>query len=349
MNDVQKKVLILVRAGIFVLLMFLLAVSFSRPFEEMAAGISGNTVIKITIYCIFVFILYLLLVLGPEYYFDPARSREGWLKDNILRFSLVLFLPFLFSVQAIYFFLQVMTKNWWIWGAVFSIVIIAGIRLLPRMAYSMFFHRQAVPDSLSNQFQEMAKEAGISLKKVYFRGTDEPVSEDNAVLLDFQGTVFFHPKLKEFSPEELDVLFFRELLRKKTSRLLRSTVRDAAFTTVAFLLLGLLFPVLTRAFGYELISNIASFPVMGLLAGLTAIILLPVRNALSRTEISREDEAVMLNASAEALVSVLMRFYDYPAPPPEYLKALVYSRPPASERLNRAREFSEEMFLKSKS
>jgi STE24 endopeptidase len=275
------------------------------------------------------------------------QTLMGWIKEEAKGAGLAFALS-LPMVEVIYFLLRNYPAYWWVWaGVVFTLFSVVIVRLAPVIILPLFYKSTPIEDaSLKEAIIPLAREAGVELAGVYKINMSKDTKKANAMLAGLGSTrrvILGDTLLEAFSTEEVQVVFAHELGHHVHRHIWKFI---AMGTLCGFMALGLCDYFLKRlvpVFGLEHLYDVAGFPLLLLVMGAFAMMVLPIENAYSRYVEGQSDlYALDKTRNPMAFVSVMNKLADQnlaDKDPGNLIEYLFYDHPSISKRIKMAEEW----------
>ena len=176
---------------------------------------------------------------------------------------------------------------WWVWGTVawLLVVVVLG-QLIPVLILPLFYRVERLEDaSLLERLRRLATGTGLAVEGVYeFKLSDETV-KGNAALAGLGRTrrvLLGDTLLREFAPDEIDIVFAHELGHHAHRHLPKMIAVEIVLSAAGLWLADRALHALAPTLGYPGWSDPAALPLLLLVLTTFGLILSPLTNALSR-------------------------------------------------------------------
>lgn len=337
----------------------LMAFYLTLPLRDTTENLVDNYYLQVALYYAGFCVLFTLVSLPLDFYSGYVLEHSfglsnqtlmGWIKEEAKGAGLAFALS-LPMVEAIYFLLRNYPAYWWVWaGAVFTLFGVVIVRLAPVIILPLFYKSTPIEDaSLKEALTPLAKEAGVELRGVYKIDMSKDTKKANAMLAGLGSTrrvILGDTLLEAFSTEEVQVVFAHELGHHVHRHIWKFI---ALGTLCGFMALGLCDYFLKRlvpVFGLEHLYDVAGFPLLLLVMGAFAMMVLPIENAYSRYVEGQSDlYALDKTRNPMAFVSVMNKLADQnlaDKDPGNLIEYLFYDHPSISKRIKMAEEWKRE-------
>jgi len=321
---------------------FLLQSRLSTRMRDWAARVSSWRGVQDLVY----FILFLLIVSVIQFpllvyegyirehkYGLATQTFGSWMQDQVLGLAVVAVLGGI-AVMVLYWFVRRLGKNWWVWGAGVSIVLLAFTFLIAPVYIAPLFNtfKKLENPKIKDPILSLARANGIPVTEVYEVDASRQTTRVSAYVSGFLGSeriVLNDNLLNRCTPEEIQSVMGHEM----GHYVLHHVYKDILFFGV-LAIIG--FAFLNRAMHWSLarwgdrwgireITDVAALPLAALLFSLFFFVLTPVTNSWIRTQ---EYEADIFGIDAarqpdgEALVD--LKLGDYRKLDPSPLEEMIF-------------------------
>jgi len=287
-----KNWLVLARALITLLFLFVMAFSFSQQLSSFITSIIGSTIIVVVVYVTILYGVYFLIMLPLSYYeqvvlvkkFEIASPQiRSWF-DSLIKKELRIYGVFLIVVQGIYFFIEAHPSVWWVWEAVIWIIIyLVFDQIYPLFIMPLLYEHDKLRDErLLQRIDVSASKTKLRIKDVY---VFDFLSRGQRYVMTAgigRKTLIIDKRLLEYSDEEFDVAVLGEFAKNYFFHPFKLKIINCFLIIIIFSVTGVLFRPACRVFGIKLIFDLATLPVIAGLVLCTVILILPFYNFLCR-------------------------------------------------------------------
>ncbi|MBU4306081.1 MAG: M48 family metalloprotease [Candidatus Omnitrophica bacterium] len=318
----KKAILFFFYVGITFLYFFLMAYSLSHPLQQAVNTITENSIIVITIYLFLFYAGYILFTLVPKYYEEyilcgeSERRSQGvfaWL-EHIVKQELVVFFPFLFIVQVVYFFLDDNADWWWLPAGILSIAVMSFCSgfIAKYVVPLLFPSRLSVAPDIKERLIKLAAGSNMKISGVGVMPQMRAMPDAAVIGIGPERKIILSETLLTYSAEEIEVAVAQEIARHYYGHLWKTILVQSAGLLAGFFLIGRIFEPVTRMFGFEFIFYIETLPVLLGLC-LIAFILVAVFIGMMRRDMEKKEDEFVLRITElpEAFVSLLIRLEHY--------------------------------------
>ena len=340
---------------------FLLQSRLSARMRDWAARVSSWRGVQDLIY----FILFLLTVSMIQF---PLLVYEGYVREHKYGLATQAFGPWIgdqliglavtgvlggIAVMVLCWVVRRLGKNWWVWGAVASIVLLAFTILVAPVYIAPLFNtfKKLENPKIRDPILSLARANGIPVTEVYEVDASRQSTRVSAYVSGFLGSeriVLNDNLLNRCTPEEIQSVMGHEM----GHYVLHHVYKDVLFYGVLFLV-GFAFLnwgmhwALARwgdRWGVHEITDVAALPLAALLLSIFFFVLIPLTNSWTRTQ-EYEADIFGLNAArqpdGEALVD--LKLGDYRKLDPSPIEEMIfYDHPSGRTRITAAMRWKAE-------
>jgi STE24 endopeptidase len=269
-----------------------------------------------------------------EHKYGLATQTFGpWMRDQLVSLAVGAILGGI-AVMGLYWVVRRLGKNWWVWGAVASIVFQAIIVLIAPVNIAPLFNtfNKLQDPKIKDPILSMARANGIPAREVYEVDASRQSTRVSAYVSGFLGTeriVLNDNLLKRCSPEEIQSVMGHEM----GHYVLHHVYKDLLFFGVlavvgfAFLNWGMRWSLARwgERWGTHEITDVAALPLAVLLFAIFFFVLTPVTNSWVRMQ-EYEADIFGLNAArqpdGEALAD--LKLGDYRKLDPSPMEEMIF-------------------------
>jgi STE24 endopeptidase len=258
--------------------------------------------------------------------------------------SLVLWIPYLL--------LRTSPRRWWLYGGLASLPVATLLLIIaPIWIDPLFNDYTAMKDkALESRILSLAQRAGIEGSRVYEVNKSADTKTVNAYVTGLGGTkriVLWDTLLEKLRPEQVLFVTAHEMghfiLRHTLAVILLAVLLTTASLYVVHRLAGRLIARYSRYFGFDRLSDVASFPLILLLGSMASFVLTPLVLAFSRYQEGEADRfALEITRDNYAAASTFVRLQEenLAVPRPGWLYTLWRgSHPPLGSRVDFANRY----------
>jgi STE24 endopeptidase len=176
---------------------------------------------------------------------------------------------------------------WWLWATAgwLAVTLLLG-RILPVLILPLFYKVTRLDDTtLLDRLRRLAEGTGLDVEGVYRLDLSAETRKANAALAGLGRTrrvLLGDTLLKEFTPEEIDVVFAHEVGHHVYRHLLKMIAFNVVLAAAGFWLCDVVLRHGAVALGYPEFNDPSALPLLLLVLMLFGLVLSPAENALSR-------------------------------------------------------------------
>lgn len=343
----------------------LLALSLSgggARLRELAAALSQwgpgalNDVVMVMLVTVALMLILALIELPFAYYHGhllehryglSTQTARHWVSDQIKGVLLGITLAAV-GTTVVYYALRAWPADWWwISAAAFAAATIGLAQLAPVVLLPIFYKFKPLDrPTLVARLMKLAGAARTNVNGVFEWVLSSHTRKANAALAGLGRTrriLLSDTLLADYSDDEIEVILAHELAHHVHRDLWRGIAVQAVVLFGGFFLASRLLLLIAGPLGLRGISDPAGLPALLLLGGVWTFALLPLVNAISRSQERAADRyALATTRNVDAFVTAMKRLSqqnlaeEYPSP---LVRWLFYSHPPIRERIEAARAF----------
>ena len=340
---------------------FLLQSRFSARMRGWAARVSSWRAVQDLIY----FTLFLAIVTVIQF---PLTVYEGfvrehkyglatqtfgpWMRDQLVGLAVIAALGGI-AVIVLYGVVRRFGRNWWVWGAAVSVILLTFTILVAPVYIEPLFNTYTKLQNprIKNPILSLARANGIPVTEVYEVDASRQSTRVSAYVSGFLGSeriVLNDNLLNRCTPEEIQSVMGHEL----GHYVLHHVYKDVLFYGVlffagfAFLNWGMRWSLARwgESWGVREVTDVAALPLVALLLSIFFFVLTPVTNTWTRTQ-EYEADIFGLNAArqpdGEALVDLKLGDYRKLDPSP-LEETIFYDHPSGRTRITAAMRWKAE-------
>ena len=345
-------------AGIGALFLFVLLIfGWSADLRAISAQLAGETFIgTIVIYVIVLALLHDLIQLPLAFYEGvtlerryglSTESTSRWWKDHAKGWLVGTALG-LAAALGVVSLIRWSPSSWWLAAAFgFSLVVVALAQLAPVVLLPLFYEVKPLNrEALAARLSALAARAGTPVLGTFEWRLSDRTKKANAALAGLGRTrriLLSDTLLSGYSDEEIEVILAHELGHHVHHDIWRAIAFETALIAVGFYVSDAVLTAWSGSFGTVGKTDVAVLPLLLLTMGLVSLVLLPLRNALSRSHERRADRfALTMTRNLEGFMTAMKRLAaqnlaeEEPSP---IVEALFHSHPSISARISAARSF----------
>ena len=318
----------------------LLFTGLSARVRQLAQRIGRRWLLMVALYALLFTLITALLTLPLAYYEEFLRQHAyglsnqsfgrwlgEWLKGvavSAVGLSLVLWIP--------YVLLRRSPKRWWLYAGLATIPIATMVLVItPIWVDPLFNHFGPMKDkALEARILSLAQRAGIEGSRVYEVDKSMDTRTVNAYVTGLGGTkriVLWDTILARLEPNQILFVTAHEMGHFVLGHTLIFIIGAAALITASLYVVhrvaGRLIARFSRRFGFDQLSDLASFPLLMLLGSIVSLALIPLLLALSRYQEHEADRfALEITRDNRAAATTFVRLQEenlaIPRPGPLY-------------------------------
>ncbi len=319
----------------------LLFTGMSTRLRRLAQRIGRRWVLMVALYALLFTLVTAVLTLPLAYYGEFVRQHAyglsnqsfgrwlgEWLKGVAVSgagLALVLWIP--------YWLLRRSPKHWWLYAGLATIPIATLVLVVtPIWVDPLFNDFGPMKDkALETRILSLARRAGIEGSRVYQVNKSVDTRTVNAYVTGLGSTkriVLWDTILARLEPDQVLFVTAHEMGHFVLRHTLAFILGAAALITVSLYMVhrvaGRLIDRFSRQFGFGLLSDVASFPLLLLLGSLVSLVLVPALLALSRYQEHEADRfALEVTRDNRAAATTFVRLQEenlsVPRPGPLYM------------------------------
>ena len=340
------------------LFLFVLHVSgWSASLREVAASLAASTFPgTLAIYVIALAVLHDLLQLPVAFYEGVTLERRyglstqrtaRWWKDHLKGWAIGTAFG-LAAAAGIWSLIRFDPDRWWVAAALlFSLVIVALAQLAPVLLLPLFYEVKPLErEALAARLSALANRAGTPVLGTFEWRLSDRTRKANAALAGLGRTrriLLSDTLLADYSDDEIEVILAHELAHHVHHDIWRAIVFETALIAFGFYVSDAVLTAWAGSFGVMGKGDIAALPLLLLTMCAVSLVLMPLRNALSRSHERRADRyALTLTRNLEAFVTAMKRLAAQnlaEEEPSRLVETLFHSHPSISARISAARSF----------
>ncbi len=257
-----------------------------------------------------------------------GRWMSEWLKGvavSGIGLSLVLWIPYLLLRRS--------PQRWWLYAGLATIPITILLLVITPVWVDPIFNKFGPLEdkALESRILALADRAGIEGSRVYQVDKSVDTKAVNAYVTGIGGTkriVIWDTILAKLEPDQILFVTAHEMghfvLRHTLAVILGATILATVSLYVVHRFAGRMIARFARRFGFDRLSDVASFPLLLLLGGLVSLILTPAVLAFSRYQEHEADRfALEITRNNRAAATTFVRLQEenlsVPRPCPIYM------------------------------
>ena len=341
--------------AIFLLVLFI--AGWSASLRAAAAELSGGSFVgTVLLYVLVLAILHDVVQLPLAFYEGVTLERRyelstesttRWWKDHLKGWGIGTAFALIAAV-AVWALISWSPAYWWLWAALtFSLVVVALAQLAPVLLLPLFYDVKPLDRAtLAARLAALADRAGAPVLGTFEWRLSDRTKKANAALAGIGRTrriLLSDTLLADYSDDEIEVILAHELAHHVHHDIWRAIAFESLLIALGFYLADAVLTTWSGAFGVMGKDDVAALPLLLLTMGAVSLVLMPLRNALSRSHERRADRyALTMTRNLDAFVTAMKRLAaqnlaeEEPSP---LVEALFHSHPSISARISAARSF----------
>ena len=356
-HRLRRRASILSAAVGAIFLLVLLTSGSSADLRALAAQLAAETFVgTIVIYVIVLALLHDLIQLPLAFYEGVTLERRyglstestaRWWKDHAKGWAVgtVLGLAATVGVMSL---IRWYPSSWWVAAAFgFSLVVVAFAQLAPVLLLPLFYEVKPLNrEALAARLAALAERAGTPILGTFEWRLSDRTKKANAALAGLGRTrriLLSDTLLSDYSDDEIEVILAHELAHHVHHDIWRAIAFETVLIALGFYISDAVLTAWSGSFGSVGKADVALLPLLLLTMAVVSLVLLPLRNALSRSHERRADRfALTMTRNLEGFVTAMRRLAaqnlaeEEPSP---IVEALFHSHPSISARISAARSF----------
>ena len=335
----------------------LLGTGASAALRSAALAVAGGSFLgTIALYVAGVAILYDVVQLPLAFYEGvtlerryelSTQSTARWWKDHLKGWTM----GTAFAVVAAVITWTLIAWSpayWWLAAsAAFSLIIVALVQLGPVLLLPLFYDVKPLDrDRLAARLKALAERAGTPVLGTFEWRLGDRTKKANAALAGLGRTrriLLSDTLLADYSDDEIEVVLAHELAHHVHHDIWRGIAFETASIAAGFYIADVVLTAWSSSFGATAKTDVATLPLLMLTMGAVSLLLMPIRNALSRAHERRADRfALKMTRNIEAFVTAMRRLAAQnlaEEEPSRIVETLFHSHPSTSARISAARSF----------
>lgn len=352
-----KNILFVVELALTILFLFIMATQGpSIWIRNYALRIADNIWFSTAVYFFIFGLIYVAVAFPLDFYQSyslehkfslSTESFPAWFKDYAKKLLLAGTIS-LVLVEILYFFLRRFEANWWILAVLLWITFtIILSRVAPVLILPLFFKIKRLEDeALRTRLLNLAEKSGAKVKDVFEIDLSKKTVKANAGLAGLGKTrriLVGDTLLKNYSPDEIEVVLAHELGHHKYGHILKFIAFGAASSLAGFYIADGIFKNLTSPLGLRGVADLAGFPLLFLILFFFTLFILPLQNGLGRAFERQADYFSMdITKNPDAFITTMRKLGEQNLAdlnPSRLVEIFLYDHPPISKRIKMAEDF----------
>jgi STE24 endopeptidase len=336
-------------------LIALLVSGWSAGLRAAAVDMTGGSFLgAIAVYVLALAVIYDLIQLPLAFYegvtlerrYDlSTESTTRWWKDHLKGWGIGTLFG-LIAALATWALIRWSPDYWWLAAAVtFSLVVVALAQLAPVVLLPLFYDVKPLDrEALAARLKALADRAGTPILGTFEWRLSDRTKKANAALAGLGRTrriLLSDTLLADYSDDEIEVILAHELAHHVHHDIWRAIVFETLLIAIGFYFSDLALTAWSNSFGAVGKTDIATLPLLMLTMGVVSLVLMPIRNALSRAHERRADRyALRMTGNIDAFVTAMKRLAAQnlaEEEPSRIVELLFHSHPTITARIASAR------------
>ena len=276
-----------------------------------------------------------------------TESTARWWKDHLKGWGIGTLFG-LCAALAVWGLIGWSPDSWWLWAAMtFSLFVVGLAQLAPVLLLPLFYDVKPLERAaLAARLAALAERAGAPVLGTFEWRLSDRTRKANAALAGLGRTrriLLSDTLLADYSDDEIEVILAHELAHHVHHDIWRAIAFETVLIALGLYISDLVLNAWSGSFGAAGKGDIAALPLLLLAIGTVSLLLLPLRNALSRSHERRADRyALTMTRNLEAFVTAMKRLAAQnlaEESPSRLVEALFHSHPSISARISAARSF----------
>lgn len=342
-------------AGFSALFLIVLLVSgASAALRSFALDLSaGSFLLALAVYVTALSLLHEILLLPLAYYEGivlerryelSTESTARWSKDQVKGWLIGTTFG-LIAAAAIWGLIRWSPDYWWLAAAgVFAFVVVALAQLGPVLLLPLFYEVKPLQrETLAARLSALADRAGAPVLGTFEWRLSDRTKKANAALAGLGRTrriLLSDTLLASYSDDEIEVILAHELAHHVHHDIWRAVAFETVLIAVGFYVTDAVLSAWSTSFGAAGKDDFALLPLLLLTMGAVSLVLMPLRNALSRSHERRADRfALRLTRNVDAFVTAMKRLSAQnlaEEQPSRLVEVLFHSHPSIRSRIDAA-------------
>ncbi|MFH1460353.1 MAG: hypothetical protein ABIG64_08325 [Candidatus Omnitrophota bacterium] len=355
----KKKIIFYLHLFLTVFFLLIMSYSFSSSLLEFIRLITGNSIIVITLFCLFFYLSYFIFTLGLKIYDEfilrpkyaqPQQSFKQW-RDRVLKKEIKIFCFFLFFSQVAYYFLESDTTTWWIPTALICFfTYIFTDKFFWRYLTIMFYRKIDWADESRKEYlRSLAGKIGFSINDIVL--LRDYKLKPQAMLVGFEPgrKLFINENSVQYAKEEIGVIFTREAAYHYYGYVWKFILIPAIAVFFGFYLVSVMFEKAAGIFKFEFLFYISTVSVLLLLLFFVFLVFFLLSSVIKNNIEKTVDLFILQITNApDAFISVLIRETDLNIPEENFILSGFDFYLSTQKRINIAQDYAQSMLLREK-
>lgn len=353
-NNIKLAVGIAEAVVSFILLVLFVWLGYSARLESFIRIFVGNDYLVLGMLVLIVGIISAILFSPLSYYtgyylehkYNLSNQTFGkWIWEGAKGafVGIILGIPVL---AAFYFVIRKFGIMWWLpFGGILFIFSVVLAQIVPVLILPLFYKVTPLEnDSLKEKIVLLFSNANLKVSNVFKFNMSKNTKKANAAFTGLGKTkriLLGDTLLDNYSEDEIETVIAHELGHYKKKHIVQNLFIGTFSSFLIFFLTAQLHNITLKWFGFNDITQIASFPVLVIWASLIGLIQTPLSNFISRKfEYEADRYAVVSTKKPEEFVSTLEKLTDQnlgDREPHPVVEWFFYSHPSIKNRIKNVR------------
>ena len=277
---------------------------------------------------------------------STQRLRDWFFREGKQVFLSFLF--FLILVEVGYACIRWFPIYWWFWFGLFWFLTSWGLtQFFPTVIVPLFYRYDRLEDpSLTEKLKSFLEQEGCRLEGIWTINFSKETTKANAAMMGLgraQRMVLSDTLVRNFSPEEIQVIVAHEWGHRKHHHLLKSLLVNGGANLGGFLCLSKILRGFLVPPHYQNLADPAGLSIFLLMFTLYGLLFLPVQNGLSRFfEWEADAYALRVTQARQAFISAMQKLAQKnlsEISPNPWIEFLFYDHPSIGRRIAFAEKF----------
>ena len=334
----------------FLLILAFIVFGFTKKLEVFAAGYFSNAYLQILLFGAILGFITSVLSFPFDYFFGFRLEHKyglsnltfrGWIKEKFKGFlvGMVLGLP----IVLFFYYLLSNFQYWWVlFGLIVTFYSVLLSQIAPIFIFPIFYKFKPIEDeALRNKLLALCEKVGFKIKGVYAFDMSKTTKKANAAFTGMGKTkriIIGDTLISGFTHDEIETVFAHELGHYKKGHIRKQIFLSFFSTFAGLFVVSTLYDLLLPVFGFHSRWELASLPLLMLIAGTLTFLLSPIGAYISRKyEYEADRFAVSTTENIEAFKSTMekLAFQNLAdVEPAGLVEFWFHSHPPIKKRIH---------------
>jgi len=340
----------------------LLHTGWSRRLRDAAGRIARYRALQVALYWVMFFTITTLVTFPWSVYTEFFREHQyglatqtfpAWLGDQGKAFGLGLVIGMI-ALMGLYAVLRTFTRTWWIWGAIFLMLLqVVGATVYPVFIAPVFNTYTRLDDpAIRDRILTLARANGIQANEVWQSDASRQTTRISANVSGMLGTeriTLNDNLLKRCSPACVEAVMGHEIGHYVLNHVYEMLLAFGIVTVVSFAIAQWVFERVRRRYhakwGVEGIADPAGLPLLVLILTIFGFATFPIANTIIRTN-EYEADVFGLNATRQpdGFAEAALKLGEYrKLDPSPWEERIFYDHPSGRTRIYTAMLWKQEL------